>query len=377
MGYKWFVFFIFSFILVGFVSAGSLGMSPSYFKFNFEPNLEKTIEIRIANSDITQSISVYKAGDLTEYTNLSTSNFTGVGILIVSLKLPRELDRPGVHRLIIGSNENKSSQDNGIISGASAIQVPIDIFVPYPGQYAEIELNIPNVNEGEDVPCTMIINSLGTQEISFVYSLDIYDSSNVSVYHLENNSNLGSNKKRTMQENIPANNFKPGEYVGFFNLDYGKKISANSSFRVGSFSMNITDYDYRFISGRINSFSLSASSQWNSEIEDVYSEISVTDSGVVKSYFKTSNYDFAPLENKILSGYVDATNITPGKYVGNIILNYGDKKTSKLVAFYFDKPEITSTEKFLIVAVIAIIFFIFLIIILIIWLIILKRRKKK
>jgi len=373
---KIFCFSLFFLLVLPFIHAGSLGMSPSYFKFNFEPGLEETLVIKVADSDVSQPISIYVSGDLSEYVNVSATSFVGVGSLEVSIKLPNAIAKPGNHRIIIGSREDKNVSVDGAIGGVSAIQVPIDIFVPYPGRYAEAEFSISNANENEDIPYKLVVSNLGTQSIDFSYSIEIFgDFFNSSLITFGNSGFLEANSKMTLEEVIKGVPLKPGNYLGFAKINYGSEISLNSSFVIGTFFVNITDYDYEFIAGQINPFVLNVSSSWNSVIEEVYAVVSVTDQGVPKSYFKTAGYSFAPLEERKLEGYIDATNITPGRYIGSIVLNYDGKTTSKLVAFYFYKPQLTKTEKLLYSAIGVIALFVLITAILLVKLFLVRRRR--
>ena len=54
--------------------------------------------------------------------------------------------------------------------------------------------------------------------------------------------------------------------------------------------------------------------------------------------FKTVSTSSEPWEIKNLTGYFDATNLEPKRYIANILLSYDDETTSKLVAIYVKKP---------------------------------------
>ncbi|MEK6927537.1 MAG: hypothetical protein AABX11_03830 [Nanoarchaeota archaeon] len=342
---------LFALMILPAVYAGSLGMSPSNFRFDFKPGLEEMITIKVGDSDLNQLISISVSGDLSQYVNVSATSFVGTGELKVKLKLPKSIDKPGKHRILIGATENFVSEGKEMFGGASSVLVPIDIIVPYPGRYLEAEFNIFNANENEDIPYNLIINNLGVQDVNFSYEVAIF--SNVSTSPLISFGNLSyleSTQGILISDFIKNSSLKPGNYMGFAKINYGSEINLNSSFRIGTFIINITDYDYQFIAGKINPFSIHTSSLWNSKINEVYMEVSVVAPEIIKDYFKSSSYSFEPLEEKNLTGYIDATNISVGRYVGNILLNYDGKSTSKLVAFYFVEPEITEAEKLLHIA---------------------------
>jgi len=366
-------------LLLSFTSAGSLGMSPSSFKFDFRPNLEENVVIRVADSDSNQLIKVFVEGDLKEYVTINQESFVGAGTLEVIIKLPAALSKPGRHRILIGSVESKEMTVSGSIGGVSAIQVPIDIIVPYPGKYAEAEFSVSDVNQGEDINYHAVISNLGTQSLNLSYELSIFEESSMQLVipKVKNYAFLETKEKLDVKDIINGSNIKQGNYIGFFEVDYEDRIILNDSFRVGTFFMNITDYDYKFVAGKINKFTVYTKSFWNSPIKEAYLEVSVTDGGVMKDEFKTQIYSFQPWEEKKMEGYIDATNITEGRYVGNLFLYYDGKVTNKLVALYFEKQQLSRTEKLLYGALGIIVLFIMITIILVVKIFFIRRKNGK
>ena len=326
--------------IIPMISAGALGISPASFKIDFEPNLEQTFNFKIMTGDPEQEIEVYVKGDLAEYVNLSTTHFKGNGGVTVILKLPAYIAIPGTHRILIGAIEVNKELD-GMIGGIVAIQAPIDVKVPYPGKYAEASFNVMNVNEGEKAKFDLRINNLGTELISVTPQIDIFEGSydNRIQTKILQEEEINSKEQRQILGFLETSTFEAGTYPVKAFLDYGKLIELESLFRVGSLFMNITNYTYKFETGKINKFDIEVENLWNLEMKEVYAYVSITDAGNVLDTFTTASMNMAPWEKKTLTGFFDATNIKPGKYIASLKLFYGGTSANKLVAIYVEDPE--------------------------------------
>jgi len=321
------------------ISAGGVGITPVHYKEFFEPGLQKSFEFQSFNTDPTKGVQVYIKGDLANYTNLSETYFIGSGKFIVTIKLPQKIDKPGTHQIIVGAIEAK---ENGktTIGGIAAIQGRIDILVPYPGKYAEATFEINNINEGEEANCKLEIQNLGTEEISINPKIEIYkeNKSNNLLTKILNKTTLEPKHTTTLIEILKTQNLPPGEYQATATVNYGPIIETNKTFRIGEFLVEITDYDYLFEKGKINKFNIEIKNKWNSKINEIFAEVSITDNGKFITGFKTVSTNTAPWEIKNLTGYLDTTNFETKRYIANIMLSYDNETTSKLVAIYIKKP---------------------------------------
>jgi len=93
-------------IIAPLISAGSIGITPTKFKYFFEPGLEKEITFRIISGEENQSITSYVKGDLAEYVTLSETSFIGSGYFTAKIKLPEKIEKPGSHFIYIGAIED-------------------------------------------------------------------------------------------------------------------------------------------------------------------------------------------------------------------------------------------------------------------------------
>ena len=357
------------------VTASALSISPTKFTYYFEPNLEREINFKIRNEDPNKNLTSYVSGDLAEYVNLSRTSFTGGGEFVASLSLPEKIDKPGKHNILIGAIEERNNSLSTGIGASAAVQALIEIIVPYPGKYIEADFTINDVNEGENIYFKLDIHNLGTEDVLLRSKLEIYG---IEKEKIETKDlvpqNIKSKEKVSIEDFIDGSNLNPGFYPVIVTLDYGEKLKINDSFRVGHFFVNVTDYSYRFKSSKINRFNIEIENLWNLKMENVYSEVIVTDKGKIIDEFKTPSINLEPWGKANLTGFFDAVNIISGRYIANIRLFYSNESSFKLVTIYVEEQKldkiwlIIGSISFLIILAISIIF---------IYLMIKIRRLKK
>jgi len=321
------------------ISAGGVSITPVHYEEFFEPGLEKSFEFQASNFDPTKGLNIYTKGDLAEYVNLSQTHFIGSGTFTATIKLPEKIEKPGTHKIFVGAIEEM--KEEGVIGGVAAIQARIDILVPYPGKYAEATFKINNINKNEEAQYELKIQNLGTQEITLNPKIEIYkeNKSNILISETLNETILKSKETLTIIKNLKTKNIPPGEYQAMATIDYGPKtIEINKTFLVGEFLVEVIDYDYLFEQGSINKFNIEIKNKWNTKINEVFAEVSITDQGKFITSFKTVSTSSEPWETQNLTGYLDATNLEAKRYTANIILSYDNKRTSKLVAIYINEP---------------------------------------
>lgn len=372
-----FVLFIIFFMPL--INAGVVSVSPTHFQYFFKPNMEENITIRAYSSEPNQTLGIYVVGDLSNYTKINKTEIVGKGSFLVNIKLPNKIEVPGNHRILLGVIEK--SENSGGIGAVAAVQASVDIMVPYPGKYTENTLTIANINEKENSSYTFVVNNLGTDDIviSPILYIKNYNKTILFSQNLETVI-IKSGEKTTFTGSIDTSNLLPGVYYGevIFNYgNYGQNVSIEKEFNIGTFLMDINDYSYEFLEGKINKFYITSKNLWNSPMDDVFSTVSITDNGNMLDYFVTPSFDFLPWDVKNLTGFFDATNVSAGKYVGNIQIFYENKTTSKLVAIYVKKAEKTELRKTVEIVLVSGGLSILLLIIVIIYLTIklYKRRK--
>lgn len=340
-------------LFIQLISAGGVGISPATYKEFFEPNLTKTFSFHSFTSDPTRGVNTYVKGDLAEYVNLSEDYMLGGGRFTATIALPDKIKKPGVHTILIGVIEAEEDID-ATVGSIAAIQGRIDIMVPYPGRYAESTFAITDINEGEEARYEITSENLGSYDLKVNSIIEIYKNNMTEKLLTETlkESTLKPKETLTIRDILPTRNLPPGEYQVQAIIDWGEKDIFNQTFRVGEFTVDIIDYDYQFIQGKINPFNIQIQNKWNTKIPEVFASVSITDNGKVVGSFKTISTDTSPWEIKNITGYFDTTLLESKRYTAKIVLSYGDETTSKLVAIYINPPATKTYATYIATAII-------------------------
>jgi len=98
--------------------------------------------------------------------------------------------------------------------------------------------------------------------------------------------------------------------------------------------VNIINHTTQVEAGTITPFVILVKSGWNDPIENVYGELYVNKTLMMK----TPTTILAPWEEKDLPGYFDAVGWEPGQYDSTVIVHFGDNTTIKI-------SQLTVTER--------------------------------
>jgi hypothetical protein len=355
-----------SLFLLSFSSAGSVGISPASFKEYFEPNLEKTYSFRAYTANSNNVITLSLEGDLREFANLSKTTTSSEESFFVSLKLPPAFSKPGQHDLLVTATENVSETGAATISGIAQIQARITILVPYPGKYIESDFDINDINENEDAIYELFINNLGTEAVTVDPEIIIHEGANGNIRLEEKLERiiLETKSSTKIQGILNTSRFPAGTYNVTATLYHYNITQFNETLRVGQKTLEIKDYNHQFIRGKISPFNILVQSKWNSIMDPVYAEVSITDNGRVVGRFRTISNTLEPWETKNLSGFFDASNLESKRYLANMEVHHEDLSVNKLVAIYVNEPPVSFDYRPIIISSLSILG-IFLIIILV------------
>ncbi|MDP2946665.1 MAG: hypothetical protein Q8N88_00985 [Nanoarchaeota archaeon] len=344
------VVLLFLFIIIRFVSSGSVGLSPMHYKEFFEPNLERTFTFNTFNSNVGGDLKIYIEGDLAEYAYVEKEIIKGGENFQVMLKLPKNIEKPGDHAIYVGVIELRNISFG--IGGVTAIEGRINIFVPFPGIYLEPVFNIENINKGESVPYEITLNNLGTKNIKVKPEIKISNQSQaVSSLELEE-INISTKKSKILNGQIDTKTLSPGNYKAVLSLSYeDKKDKIEKEFKIGKFFVEILDYSYLFEKGKINPFRIEVESKWNTKINRVYADIVITDNGNIVGQFKTPFVELEPWERKNLTGYFDAASLETKRHLANIRIFFDDGTDTRLIAIYVQNPPSKETMFYIIIGI--------------------------
>lgn len=316
----------------------AIGVSPSDYEINFQPNLKQVFMFNFW-TDEDSKLEIYSEGYLSRYVTLSTTSLKGGGAVYALLELPNNIEIPGRHRLLIGAKQlsmGLSSRGTGL-GIVGNIRGVIFVNVPYPGQYVEASLSITNANAGEPVYFDVKINNLGKEPTTTRTKIDIYGPNADKIQTL----NLGSNfLQPTESVSIPARldtkNYLPGDYKAILTVEYSNKSAVvEGGFRLGELRVVVINTSNDFTRDKINRFEIHVESLWNNRIENLFANVSIM--GYEHINFITPSIGLNPWQKSVLTGFFDTTGIKEDEFKAKIILQYSNKTTEKIVDLRFKK----------------------------------------
>ena len=346
---------------ISFVS--SLGISPAIKNINFEPGKQVNITFYILDAVNGAIYDVaLRGGELVNYSSLSTDQVEGGGAFILTINFPLEISTPGEHSVSVGVKERPS--ETSFINTLVEIGSVVKTFVPYPGYYGDLSLNIPDVNFNEQIPVELHITNRGDNplEIREVF-VEFISSSGEVLEKLDfTPATISVSADRYFRKYLSPENIGPGNYIGRAKVSYQDiNREINRSFRVGSLFVNITNYTDSILGKGIQKFYVTLESKWNSPVYGAYVDVNLSN-GQYSALFRTPSIDISPWDSKTIESYIDTENLD-GFY--NISLNASYHGQSTLVmGTLFIGQDYRSIVIYSASALLALIFFIVLYIIL-------------
>ena len=372
---KGLVFFFFLVFLLVFCSfTYAIGISPADAYVNFVPNHEYVLDYSITSY---RPFEFYTEGRFSEYTRIETiSHDEKRGHFRLYLTLPETYDLPGKHKLFVAAREKVTP---GAVNTIAAIRGYILIDVPYPGHYAEMDVSVNDVNEGDPIPISVVVRNKGKLNISNA-RVQLTILSDDKVIKTINSESVAINTTggHTFQTIILGTELKPGIYNLRANLFYeGTPKEVTKTFRVGTFNVEIVNYTRKMFNNSVNPFDIEVESKWNNRMNTVYLDLNIKNGSKVLSTAKTPPFDLDPWEKRKSSFYWNTAGISIGEYDLEAVIHYDrEKRVENRKIFIVEKqpPEKetammpVSTIILVAIAIILVLFNIYFII---------QRKKKK
>ena len=319
---------------------GSVAITPPKTNLYFEPNLNKALSFGVINRiDQSLNIDVLVEGDISNYVTIKTPNITigpreSKGVEF-ELSLPNDL-KPGTHIEYIIVRELPNKPLTGTISTYQETAFTLNVIVPYPGDYLEIELDSDEgVQQGNDVSVTLLYNNLGIN-----YLLGI--KTNVEFFELNGSKKIGflnfkdfdlkSLEQSRIMEYQSTKDWNLGFYQAIAKVNYaGKSINATKNFKVGDIKVEIVGLNKtRYESGKINRIEVIAASKWNQLIGNIYVTVSLVDNNGRKLEARSATTEIGPWDKVPIPVFLDMTGLKEGTYDLTVDLSYMDKSDTKV-----------------------------------------------
>lgn len=300
----------------------ALGVSPGKKTFNFDgAYLEETIDYGV-RVDTDKPIVVRVEGDLAEYITLSRTELVDERFFSATLRLPANFSTPGQNRAFVVVSEQVDPERADFISTTVTIKSIIDVYVPYPGRYLELEIEGVDVNVGEPIEFLLDVVSRGDEGVSITPEIQIYsETGKVETLYLTSRI-IASQEEMKLKKTLDTAGYNPGNYKAVAAIDYGVLAEAETDFRIGNLSIAILNYTRDLEVGGLVPFKVIIQSGWNDIIDGAYADVTILNNSLEVASFKTTTTSLSPWEEKEIVGYFDATNFSEGNYSAQIDVYY-------------------------------------------------------
>ena len=329
-------FIFIAIVLIANVSA--FGVSPGRVSLNFEPDLHKTVTFSLINSEGKDVNLKFEArGEASSFVSLHEnslhlSSSDSQKDISYDINLPNEMS-PGLHVLeVLISQEAEQGETSEAFVGATiSVVTQIYIYVPYPGKYAEAELNVINRDKNNEVTFIIPVLSRGQFDLDSVKAnIDVYNPQNEKIISF--NTQEISVKSGDKGEIVYKWNTDvlPGSYRAVATLIYdGETLKLEKNFNIGSQDLELQNLEVNnFNLGEIAKFEMLVENKWSEPIKGAYSETHIyNDKKELMANFKSAEYDIPALSKAIVISYWDTIGVNEGIYDTDVLLKYGDKES--------------------------------------------------
>lgn len=314
----------------------ALGVTPARASIDFVPGAEKTISFDVVNTDgKDMNLVVYASGELNksvfiEKSMLSLSFSEETKQIDYNVKMPSEL-LPGMHSADIVVLE--VPKEGGGIGAVVGVIAQLNVYVPYPGKYAEAEMYVTGAEQGGFVQFVIPVVSRGDVDLVSVHAnVDIYNLMGEKVDSFNTPGVSASKEKRgeivyNWNAKVPS-----GVYLAKAALIYdGETLSLEKQFNVGEMILDLQQIEVRdFKLGEIAKFEMLVENKWGEDIEGVYTITNVfNEEGEVMAEFKSPTENIPSFKKKVLVSYWDTGGVKKGTYDSSVYLIYGRKSVQE------------------------------------------------
>ena len=345
-----------TFLILLALNVNALGIAPSRKIIDFEPNLEKTVQFEIINNEGEEFKAIIDVrGELSPYVEIKKniiefSSYETRKSFDVHLKLPKSIEKPGLHEaqivVIELPKKSKIKGDITLVKVQTALVAKLMVRVPFPKKYAEAKLFIETAGVNRTVRFTIPVFNYGKQDINKVKAqIDIFSITGKKIATIATNEvsiKAGSQQKLTATWKADVN---PGVYRAIVTINYDNNlIKLEKKFDIGSLHINIIKVEVlKFTLGQIAAFDTYIENQWNQPIPNIYATvIFLGEDGKEYARSKTATIDLDPYGKGKITAYWDTKDITIGIYYLNITIHYAGKITNKLIKIQVNLDSIST-----------------------------------
>ena len=322
---------ILALIIINSFNVWAIGITPGKKAIDYVPGTEAKGEFSVVNTENTDmEVVILVQGEFNQSVSLSEVSFKlgakeQAKSVSYTLKMPSTLS-PGNHRTEIVAVQLPKKLPNGdaFVGSSVGVATQLDIFVPYPGKYAEASLSV--LGESGKLTFVAPVYSRGKNDLAKVYMIvDIYGALNekIASVHSESVSVLSGERKDVVaswEANVTS-----GNYRAVATIVYDEEtLSIEKEFSVGIPKISLENVEVNdFSLGGIAKFEYLVDNQWSQPLTDVYAQMLIyNEKGEAIADFKSQTYNLEPLKKSVMVAFWDSAGARVGEYTSSVILHF-------------------------------------------------------
>ncbi len=338
---KFILIFSLLFIILLSSSISAIGITPGKTNLEYKPGSTERVSFSVINSEARDiNVVILVQGELNRSIAVSEVSFSMKANeerreLSYTIEIPLGLS-PGPHKAEIVALQlpGKSQVGEAFIGAAVGVATQAEIFVPYPGKYAEIDLSVLGPDNDGNVIFVVPVHSRGKLDIKRVRAgIDVYSSLNEKVASLGTNEfSLSGGERRELTAPWDTKDVLPGPYRAVANVLYDESSArAEKEFSVGRRVLELQSIEVNdFSLGGIAKFEALVENKWSERINGAYGQMLVyNNDGEVMADFKSQTYDIEPLSKALMAAFWDTEGVRAGTYASSFFLKYADQSIQK------------------------------------------------
>lgn len=334
MNKKIYLLFILGIILISNVMA--LGITPGRTTFDFEPGARKEVEFTVINSEGQDTdFVVLIRGELNESLGVSEASFNMAANenekkLKYILQMPSEIS-PGPHtaEIVVFQLPKKLPTSDAFVGASVGVATQIYLNVPYPGKYAEADMNVVGADASGKITFVIPIQSRGDLDIVRARAnIDIYSPVNEKIATVKTNEISILSGERKEIAAVYDGNLNPGNYRAVATVLYDEQtLDIEKQFSVGERNLELKEVVVNdFTLGGIAKFEMLIENKWSESITGAYAQMLIYNKdGEVMADFKSPTYDISALQKTLMIAFWDTEGVQKGNYDASVFLRYGEK----------------------------------------------------
>ncbi|MBN1792606.1 hypothetical protein JW826_02890 [Candidatus Woesearchaeota archaeon] len=307
-------------------AAAGLGITPGKVSYTFSPGFtfEQDLCFRIQNNAYLQ---ISPAGDFPKNVKI-LSGVDENGRKIVTpddecikyrFTTPDYIERPGLHRTVIGVTEIVPEGSLGTIGVAVHLEHKIDVFVPYPGKYLEAWFTLKNAEAGLPVDMTVGVLSRGNDTVKSAWAeIMIYDDEDnqIGFVKTQTEHDIKTDDRRDLRAKWDSEGYHKGYYHAKARLIYDElEDNLTGDFKLGAIDVNLVGYTQNVTIGGIQPFQVLLESMWSETIPSVRAQVAVLGNQSKKLVtFETLTRAVEPWATQLFEGYIDTEKAGLGEH---------------------------------------------------------------